>query len=292
MKRKFFALFFIFLIYSCAPPAKNPTIREEVKNSTTENMKLGVKEYKNGNYPSSRMFFEEALKQAYLIDNTSEIVNILINLCEINLRLENYTEASNQIFSARYIAKKENIYEHNFMLNLTIGRYYEKAYKNEKGYELALDFYLKALNEAKEDTDRAIVYSNIGLVKIRTDQLREAKNWIEKARAINESRQIYTALGDNYFYLGEIFEKQNNYDIAIKNYLLALKYDKIAEKTMAILEDLKRIALLYSKMNMEEDAIFYFEKAYKVAEGLNIATEKAFIQEKIENLKQKTSGKL
>lgn len=292
MKRPLFLLLLFCLFVYCAPPAKNPTVREEIKNSTTENMKLGVKEYKNGNYPSARMFFEEALKQAYLIDNTQEIVNILINLCEINLRLENYTEASNQIFKAQYIAAKERIYEHNFMLNLTAGRYYEKVYKNKRGYELALEFYFRALQEAREDDNRAVVYNSIGLIKIKQEQLKEAKNWIDKSRSINESRQIYTALGDNYFYLGEIYEKQSNYDTAVKNYLLALKYDKVAEKTMSIFEDLKRIAILYSKMNMDEDSLLYFEKAYKVAEGLNIASEKTFIQEKIKSLKQKSSEKL
>ncbi len=276
------------ILSSCGSPAKNPAVRDTVKKSVSDSLSLGLKEYRAGHMKSAESYFEDALRSAYSIDNSYGVIDASQKLSELYLRVSNYTGASNYIFAAKSLSEKENMTSQDFILDLTIGKFYEKAYETPDGYKKAYSYYEKASQNASSDADRAGAYNNMGIADKKLQKLDDAASWFEKARSINEGAQIYDALGDNYYYLGGVWDDKRNYGLSLTNYFSALKYDKIAEKSGAILEDLKSIAGIYFKMGKNEDSSYYYMKALNTAQSINAADEAASIRNTL-NYLQKTS---
>ncbi|MGA2142401.1 MAG: hypothetical protein ABSG94_08250 [Brevinematales bacterium] len=264
-------------LVSCGGGYVNPSIRNTVKKNAADNIALGLREYRTGNFNSAKSYYIDALFQSYSIDNTASVIDISQKLSELSLRLTNYSEASNYIFTANNLRihgdADENIKKYDFIIYLTIGKYYEKAYENTNGYNLALAYYQKAASAALNAPDRAGAYNNIGIAYLKLGAPETASGWFENAKDINQGAQVYDSLGDNYYYLGQSWSDRSDYTKALLNYQLALKYDKIAEKSYSILDDLKKIAAVYLKTGRNQDSAYYYNKAMKTAESLGDALQ-------------------
>jgi tetratricopeptide (TPR) repeat protein len=269
----------VLLLFSCGPIARNT-----VEKKIGDNAKIGVEAYKSGNYESAVIFLNQALKDAYSVDNMDEAINVLQNLAETYLKLDDFSKASNYIYMAGDIANKEDIDTYDFTIYLTLGNYYSLSTNTDDGFKTADIYYQKALKIAKKDEDRALVYNGIGISYSKNGNLNEALDWMEKSRKINESQKLFGPLADNYFNMAEIYEKKNNPKEALDNYKQALKYDKNLEKSANIQEDLKRIGRNYQALNKTGWASYYLNKALNTAQSLGDKDEVSNIQEMLSNL--------
>lgn len=264
-------------LFSCG--SKNPTIRTTLKKKATDSYSVGMEQYNQGNLPSAKLFFQDALKNATAVDNIEDIIAISLVLTEVHLNLDENTEASNLVFSAKKLAEQEAIQKFNFEIALTTGKYYDKTHtEKDQRLELALNNYEAAMQYALKDEDKATLYNNIGLVYIQQNKLDEALSIIEKARVINENKQVFDALADNYSNLGNIHTKKGNANEALAAYLQALKHDKTAENSAGIIDDLIRIGKSYQKLSQPDNARNYFQRALKAAESINDKKTMAEIQ--------------
>lgn len=268
----------LLALVSCG--SKNPTVRDTVKKKVSDNRTIGVEEFKKGNYSSARLFLEQALKDAYSVDSVEGMVSALQNLAEVHLKLGNFADASNAVFRARELNEREGLSE-DFAVLLTIGKYFERINRTD----LSLQFFEQALQTAKKDEDRALVQNSIGIVKIRQGLLDEAENWVRKSLAVNESKKIHNTLADNYFNLGEIYDKKGDTRNALSNYLLALRHDKISEKSDGIIEDLKRIGQMHQKLGDSPAAVYYYQRALNASEAMGYKSETEAIQQLIKDLR-------
>lgn len=282
MKSIFFIITVSLVLFSCG--AKNATVREAVKKKISDSQTIGVNEFKKGNYSSAKLFLESALKDAYSIDNVEGMAEAMQNLSEVHLKLGNNTEASNYIFRAKNLSEREGL-TNDFSLLLTIGKYYDKTAAGEADYGKAMENFQAALSCAKTDLEKALIYNSIGITRMKLNRLDEAADWFEKSRAINESGRIYDTLADNYFNLGEVSERKNDFQGAVGYYMKALQYDKIAEKSDGIVEDLKKIGIVYSKLNDNDKAYYYLNRAFHSAESMGYKTDQDEIQKLISSLK-------
>jgi len=142
-----------------------------------------------------------------------------------------------------------------------------------------------AAGSATNAQDRASAYNNIGIAEKKLKKPDEAVKWFESSILINEAEHVYDALGDNYYYLGEISDERLDYPSALLNYQSALKYDKIAEKSYSILDDLQKIAADYSKTGQKAESAYFYDKALHTAVSLNAANEIVSISNSILQLK-------
>ncbi len=285
MKRTIIIIFSLLAFLSCGSGPGNPSIRNTIKKDVSDTISLGLREYRSGNLNSAKSYYTEALMESYSIDNTALIIDINQKLSELSMRLSNYTDASNYIFAANTVMENENSKEFDFIIYLTIGKYYEKAYDNSWGYEKALEYYMRAAGSATNAQDRASAYNNIGIAEKKLKKPDEAVKWFESSILINEAEHVYDALGDNYYYLGEISDERLDYPSALLNYQSALKYDKIAEKSYSILDDLQKIAADYSKTGQKAESAYFYDKALHTAVSLNAANEIVSISNSILQLK-------
>jgi tetratricopeptide (TPR) repeat protein len=269
----------LFLLCSCASIAKN-TMQKKIEDT----LAVGVTEYKKGNLSSAQIFFEQALKDAYAVDNSDDEISALQNLSLLYLQKSDFSTASNAIFTAKRIADKENISNYNFSILMGFGKYYQEIASSSADYQTALSYYQSSLEWANKEEEKALVYNNIGIVKIKQGAFDEAFDWIEKSRQIHESKKVLEGLADNYFNLGELYRKKNDNPGALTNYFLALKQDRALENSGSILEDLKNIAAIYETIGDKDNALYYYSKALKNAENSGNITSAKTLNEKISQL--------
>jgi tetratricopeptide (TPR) repeat protein len=254
------------MILSVASCAKNPTVRDDIKRSFNERVAMGNEEFKKGSLVSAKMFFDEALRNAYSIDDVYAQILVLINLGEVALAIDDVNGASNNIFLAREIADKSGLEEHNFILNISFGKLHIRFNR----IDLAKDYYYKALNTAKKDTERAVAYNNLGIVYSRDDavQYEKALEYLEKAMVINLRGPAYDQLADNYYNAGNVLFNMGRLQTAKENYEKALESDKITENSRGIIKDLRRLASTSLALGNRDDALFYYERALRVARSI------------------------
>lgn len=268
----------------CACGTKNPTVRDTVKKKIGDSQTVGVNEFKKGNYASAKLFLESALKDAYTIDNVEGMVDAMQNLAEVHLRLDNFNDASNYIFRAKAVCEEEGLGS-QFAVLQTIGKYYDKTAAGAADHEKAMQAYRTALTLARSDQEKALVYNSIGIASMKRNKLDDATEWFTKSRDINEAGKVYDTLADNYFNLGEVSERKGDNQGALLNYQKALQNDKIAEKSDGIVDDLKKIGTVYSRLNDRNKALFYLNRAYNSAESMGYRSDLEEIQKLISAIK-------
>jgi tetratricopeptide (TPR) repeat protein len=275
MKKTILIILPLLTLFCCG--TANLSIKNTVKRNISDTLSLGLKEYRSGNLNSAKSYYISALMESYSIDNTPFIIDISQKLSELSLRLSNYNDASNYIFTANNLKEHDNSKEYDFIIFLTMGKYYEKAYENPAGYETALKYYRMAAASAIKAADSASAFNNIGIVEKKLNRLDEAAQWFEKSLQINKGEAIYDALGDNYYYLGEVYLEKLDYQSALTNFMSALQNDKIAEKQYSIMDDLKIIAGVYLKLGRSMDSAYYYQKALNAALSMDDSADAAWI---------------
>ena len=90
-----------------------------------------------------------------------------------------------------------------------------EAYVNIKDYKNALKNLNKALQLAKTKEVQAMIYYNLAVVYLYSDEIKLAKNCLKLSMQIQDSEE-------KHFLLSEIFVKEGLYDSAIKEYTILL----------------------------------------------------------------------
>lgn len=284
MKTKILFLITALILFLGAGCGKNETIRNNVKKNINEYLALGASDFKKGNYENARIYMEEALRQAYIIDSTESVVYVLQALADVSMKLENYQAASNYLFKAFMLADSEKIKKYDFDLYFKMGKYLDRTATNNQGYEAAMTNYQLALKRAQNDGERASAYNSMGITRRKQNRLDEALQLIEKSRALNQGLQDFDSLGDNYYSLGEIYFLKSGYDRALNYFLEALKYDKIAENASGIMQDLERIGMIKAQQGKNAEALNYYRRAQDVARGKNDEAGRKRLEERIKEV--------
>lgn len=262
MMRVLLGILVLFFI-SCS--SKNPTIRTGIKKQTQEYISLAIEQYKKGVLKESKVFFMQALRNSLILDNQETTLFIYLNLAQISLELDETNETKNYIDLAELIIRNENITNYLYQLYLIKGNYFDKIGDNS----LALNFYLDSLKYAENNDVKSIILQKIGCIYLKENKLEEANKYLEDAKNIIQNSLLFDKLATIYYYFGELYEKKNEYKLALSNYFIALNYDKTNENVIGIYEDLKKIGIIYDKLNEKNLSLYYLERALKVAENIN-----------------------
>lgn len=275
MKRTALAVFasVIMLTTGCAPIAKN-TVAKKIG----DNSKAGVIEFQKGNLLVARSFFEAALKDAYSVDNLEEIVNALKNLADVSLQSGDLESARKNCEQALQYARTDQLTNTWFSLYLSYAKILDRGAGNPEEFAEAFSNFQISLKWAKKDEERSMVWNNLGIHFIRQKNWTEASNYIIKSRRINESKKNISALADNYFNLGDMYDQMGDLKAALESYLQALGYDKQAERPMSVFEDLKRLGSIYARLGNAEKSRYFYQRALNASRSLNLKEESAALE--------------
>jgi tetratricopeptide (TPR) repeat protein len=273
MKRLIGVVCVALCVFACSK--KNPTVRTDILNQAQDHLNVGVTEFKKGNYSTASLFLDQALGESQSIDNIPLQVRVMLSIGELEIAQGQFAQASNHIFTAWQLADISEIPVSRFNLFATTGKFYAKT----SNFIAAIENYEMAIRNTSDPAQEAIIYNNIGNVYRRMGEYDHALTYLGRATRINWAKKIYDQLAGNYFNTGELYLQQEQTVKAMNNYLLALKYDKIAENSVGVIEDLKRLAECAFKLEKYDAAQIYLSRALNVAQNIRLTRQVAIVRE-------------
>ena len=267
------------LLASCssAPPPKDEV--SDVKDKAAEYAGYGNAYFSQGRNEQALTFFELALEANISVDYGFGIVQSYYSLGKVNLAIGNYKEAA--LMYARALAVSERLqnrrltfqyYTNMGELNLVL----HGATQDPAALRQAEKMFAEASELSEQeisDTDRAVLYHDLGTLYKKTGQPQQAIEYIQKAVEINLKQKRNVELGANYYMISSVYSKQQEYDKAQEYAMKALEYDKKAENSMGIAKDLFALGLIYQRLGRTEEAYEYFRKAYLIYQILALAED-------------------
>ena len=271
----------LIILLSCA---SNPTVRDDVKLALNDRVSVGNEEFRKGNFNTAELFFKEALRDAYSIDDIHSQIMILVSLGEVSLAKNDIEKAADRIHLAKEIAEGSSVKKHDFILNIGIGKLLIRG----GNHDSARNHYYKALKTAGDNKQKAVAYNNLGIVYSRDESGRydRALEYLEKAVRINSRGPVYNQLADNYYNLGNVYFRIEEWKSAMKYYKKALEADRISENSHGIIKDLRRLAETSLRSGDKENALFYYERALRTAEALRLPDYTAELRSEIARIRK------
>jgi tetratricopeptide (TPR) repeat protein len=142
--------------------------------------------------------------------------------------------------------------------------YKAAVYYKKSDYDIALNYYSKALLMSKEINDKkneAANLGNIGLVYYRLGNYKKALNYYYKALSINEKIDYKKGVAANLSNIGIIYKDQKEYNKALKYYFKASEINKSIGNLNSYAINLGNIGIIYASLNDINKALFYYKKS-------------------------------
>ncbi|MGL2988424.1 tetratricopeptide repeat protein [Flavobacterium sp. RSSA_27] len=138
-------------------------------------------------------------------------------------------------------------------------------YDNKNQLDTALEYFTQASTYSKKVNDvqnLSSVYSNMGLIylKSRRFELAEA-TFVEALRIRQKENNVY-GLCKSYYHLGLLYKDKELLDKALENFLISLKYCRIANASSAREEVLKELSIVMARKENYQQA-YQYHIAYK-----------------------------
>ena len=143
------------------------------------------------------------------------------------------------------------------------------VYANKNEYDLALQYYFKALQIYKEllgekHTSVAKGYMNIGNVYAKKNEFDLALQYYFKSLQITKELlgEKNTDVARTYMNIGNVYYDKNEYDLALQYHFKALQIRKelLGEKHTSIANSYNNIGLVYYDKNEYDLALQYYQK--------------------------------
>ncbi|MFN3659869.1 MAG: tetratricopeptide repeat protein [Brevinematales bacterium] len=249
MKQKI-GIVLLLVIIGCS---RNPTLRSDIKKGIERTSSAGITAFRREEYESAKVFFEEALKQAYQLYLPLEMVKQYANLAETCLRLGFLQEANTYLQEGEKIASQESI--QSFDLLLVRARYFQRCGEKEK----AKSSYESVLKYARTKVEKILGRIHYADFYIEQENWREARRILEGAGFSLWFFSDYDILGLYYYSLGLVAKEEKNYERAFQDFRKALAYDQKAENLDGIRKDLAQLGEICRLKGDELKAVYYQE---------------------------------
>ncbi len=177
--------------------------------------------YRNiGDYITARKYYDNALLISLQYKKTDAIINSL-------QAIGNWHWYSNNNDSALYYYKKANEVFHK---NANLSKSFEigilnnigNAYRSKQMYNLAFEFYYKALiisETLKDNNLKSIILKNLGITHFKNRNNILAINYFKQSNKIAEKINLKRIIVENYHNLFEIYKNTANYKMALESYI-------------------------------------------------------------------------
>jgi CHAT domain-containing protein/tetratricopeptide (TPR) repeat protein len=206
---------------------------------------LGVLYWYLGYYTKAVDYYKQALNLARKLQERKEEGKILNNLGIIHRHLNDYKQAFHYYKLALKIAK-----EHTNKRE--VGRYKNNIgnlYFDKGDYNKALSYYRESYELSKEVNDQINLVNltcNLGLTYAQLHDYPKAIEYSKMALALSKETGQFNVMWEAYFDLAQAYEKQDNFELALKNY----------EKAIEVVESLRsRIQISDYKAGFLRDKI-------------------------------------
>jgi tetratricopeptide (TPR) repeat protein len=268
--------------------ARNETIRTNVRKQLNDFIGLGNTDYKKGKFSTARIYYLQALDEAFSVDAVPETVYILQALADVAMRQDDLGQAATFLGRAVQLASDEKLTQYRFLLSLRSGKLLERSGGTDTNF-LARAFaeYEKAAAAAKTDDERADVWQAMGVNLQKQKRYTEARELILKALTNNLAQNDFDSLGDNYFDLAEIALALGDPADALDLQMKSLQCDKTSENSEGITENLRRVGQIHEQLGDDVQALNYFYRSLSAANALGLDSNAKLLLPEIGKLSRK-----
>ena len=131
-----------------------------------------------------------------------------------------------------------------------------EIYREQKNYDKAMDYYLKALElykpEYYDDNLAAVIYLNIATVNYNKKAYKQAFENLKKIKTLNKNVINRSTFKDIYQLYSELYEKSKNYKRSLEYLKKYLELEK-SINTQTSEENINKLQLKIETLHMEEE---------------------------------------
>jgi adenylate cyclase len=235
---------------------------------------LGQYYYLKGNLDNSYKAYYAALgiySKLNKPDSYDNVINALNGISYIYFDRKDYKNALFYLHRALAIADKMNDNGYTVAMQYSgIGNVYSDWKQNEK----ALEYYRKAYEiNLRNNNSSMIAYSlnDIGRMYFIEGHLDTAYFYITKAAGIFADIEDDFGISTANEFIGDIYSKKQEYQIALKYYKTALESSERKGERPRISNLLMSIGEIYYKMNFPEQALDYSRRSLSIAKDIGFS---------------------
>ena len=169
--------------------------------------------------------------------------------------------------AAYYLGKRASLVQPHVMWLLDAGSF---VWEYQTNYEMALEYYQKAENVAKDSSDYRKIYNNIGALYYETGQFGDAVRYYEKAASYYSADETDNYLPLIYSNLSAAYRQCQDMDGALRYASKALTLSQmiLGEDHITTAGCYNTLGLLYNKLHDYAKSLDYYKKAIAIAERL------------------------
>lgn len=273
-------------LVACSSAPKTPDAEVAVKNQASEYTTFGNSYFAQADYEMALRFFELALQENHSIDNLPGIAKSHNSIGKVYAAVGRYAVAADNYRLAGSFAE---IADDKEQLALALINRGELALLvgDDAGASARFD-EAQQMVDNEEVPESPILFHNLGTMYARQGDLSQARQNLERARAINEADGDWTELASNYYMLSSLASRESNYDEAFRLATLALEYDKRAENSPGIGTDLAALGRISERRERLEDAYQYYLRALRVYLTLDLVPQTIDTLERLTRVAEET----
>lgn len=266
--------FILFALASCSSAPKAPDEVFDVRNKSSDYLKLADGLVSQGQYEGAEKFYRQAMDGYSSVDWLSGTALAHHSLGRLRL-LETDLEGAAAEFTkaADYARLATGQADAALAASLAAAGLGEVAFRRGDKPE-ALERFEEAVNLAGTDEralavalhDRASANSAAG------DQTGATAD-LDRAAAINRKLKRWAELASNDYLRSLILERQGDLAGALAQAGEALANDRKAENSYGVTGDLARLGELSTKLGKTDEAYWYWRRAFDAALGANLPRE-------------------
>ena len=206
------------------------------------------------------------------VDQQMTLLKAYTLMANIFFFKSDYRNAYECFIKALLIGEKYNFEDETTKTYTNLGIIYR--YLNH--YEMAKQYYLKALDLCKDSVHIVLILNNLGDNEINRDNLDSAFYFLNKSIQLSKSHEnVYMHLILNN--LAAYYQDVKQYDSAFNYFRSSLRFSKINKDLRVEATTLSDLGKLFFEVNKTDSALYYIDLSNK------IATENNFLRIVAEN---------
>jgi len=242
-----------------------------LKNANSDSLKVEIlvslsKLYFSSNLVSSIEYLDKALDVIDTTHNTMQLARLYRAKGGILIYLGNYKEANTTILKALRVAKELNLAEEVLPVYSNLGVIHEELNQ----FDIALDYYLKALSEFNniKDVDRSSIqsrlgalYDNLGSVYMKLHDYNSAEVYFKKVLELTDKSGELVLKIFGLRNLGDVYMANQDFRNAISYYNKSLTISLSINRADDISTCYIRLADYYLRIGNYDSALFNAQNA-------------------------------
>ncbi|MCD4683257.1 MAG: tetratricopeptide repeat protein [Bacteroidales bacterium] len=226
------------------------------------------KEYLSLDPEKSKLYANNALELAIIINDEDQKAKALINLGDASYYLDEYEDAVGFYMRALNAERNKKNDTITAELYFSLGLAFSGKNINDTAI-LYIQRSIKIEEQLSRDQQLSNLYYHLGNIYHSSGDFQQALVYFQQALIIEESSLDKNRIAEINNYIGIVYFDLGSFEKALKYYLESLKLVEELQDKQGIAHTLNNIGIVYYEWGNKEKALEYYQKSLRIEEELN-----------------------